>query len=73
MKGPREYYAEWNKSDRERQVPLYITYMRNLKNNTKECTCKIETDSQIQKETCGYQRGEGRLTEYEINRYKLLT
>ena len=30
-----------------------ITYMWNLKNNTNECMCKTETDSQIQK-TSGY-------------------
>ena len=32
---------------RERQIPYAITYMWNLKNNTNEYRCKIETDSQI--------------------------
>ena len=30
MEGPKECYA---KSDRERQILYYITYMRNLKDN----------------------------------------
>ena len=37
MDGPREHYAYWNKSDRERQVPCDIAYMWNLKNKTNEC------------------------------------
>ena len=35
--GPREYYALWNKSDRERQILCDITYIWNLKNKTNEC------------------------------------
>ena len=31
------------KSQTEKQI-LFIIYMRNLKNNTNECTCKTETD-----------------------------
>ena len=31
MDGPRGYYAKWNKSDRERQMPYDFTYMWNLK------------------------------------------
>ena len=31
MDGPRGYYAKWNKSDRERQIPYDLTYMWNLK------------------------------------------
>ena len=29
--GARGYYAKWNKSDRERQIPYVFTYMWNLK------------------------------------------
>ena len=29
--GPREYYAYWNKSDRERQILYDVTYMWNVK------------------------------------------
>ena len=36
MDGPRGYYATWNKSDRERQIPYDFTYMWNLKNKTNE-------------------------------------
>ena len=31
MDGSRGYYANWNKSDRERQIPYDLTYMWNLK------------------------------------------
>ena len=34
-------------SDRDRQMLHDITYMWNLENNTNECICKTETDSQI--------------------------
>ena len=34
-------------SQTEKRQILYTTYMWNLKNNTNECTCKTETDSQI--------------------------
>ena len=34
----RRYYAEWNKSDRERQIPYNLTYMWNLENKTNEQT-----------------------------------
>ena len=34
MDGLGGYYAKWNKSDRERQIPYVITYMWNLKNTT---------------------------------------
>ena len=27
MSRPREYYARWSKSDRERQIPYDLTYM----------------------------------------------
>ena len=36
MNGPSEYYANWNKSDREKQIPYAFTYMWNLKNKTNE-------------------------------------
>ena len=26
LDGPRGYYAKWNKSDRERQIPYDLTY-----------------------------------------------
>ena len=44
--GPRDYHAEWNKSDRERQTLYDITYMWNLKNNINESIYKTETNSQ---------------------------
>ena len=47
INGPWEHYAEWNKSDRERQILYIITYMWNLKNKIKNEYNKTETDSQI--------------------------
>ena len=35
MDGPRGYYAKWNKSDEERQIPHDFTYMWNLQNKQK--------------------------------------
>ena len=34
MDGLGEYYARWNKSDRERQILYDISYMWNIKNTT---------------------------------------
>jgi len=43
--GSRDCHTEWNKSEREGQISYAITYMWNLKYDTKELICKIETDS----------------------------
>jgi len=43
--GSRDCHTEWNKSEREGQISYDITYMWNLKYDTKELICKIETDS----------------------------
>ena len=40
MGGPRGYYAEWNKSDREGQILYDFIYMWNLKKKTNEQTQK---------------------------------
>ena len=47
MDEPRHYHTKWNKPDREMQISYDIAYIWTLKNNTRECICKIETDSQI--------------------------
>ena len=75
--GPWRHYAKWNKSDREWQILYDLTYMWNLKNNTKIRNTKlIERD-----ETCDHQgRRVGRWGiggkwekvqsfSYKINRY----
>ena len=49
MDGPRDYHTNWSKSDRERQLPNDITYMRNLKNDTNEPIHKTEIDLQTKK------------------------
>ena len=48
MDGLGGYYAKWNKSDRKRQLLYDITYMWNLKNQTREYN-KNKADSQIQR------------------------
>ena len=42
----RDYHTKWSKSERERQIPHDITYMRNLKYDTNELIYETETDSQ---------------------------
>ena len=36
MDANREYHTKWSKSERERQIPYDITYMRNLNYDTNE-------------------------------------
>ena len=36
MDRPGGYYAKWNRSDRERQIPYGVTYMWNPKSKTNE-------------------------------------
>jgi len=38
MDGTREYYAKWDKSNRERQIPYDFIYMWYLKNKTNKQT-----------------------------------
>ena len=49
MDATRHYHPEWNKSGRERQIPYGITYMWNLKYDTKEPMYETETESQTQR------------------------
>ena len=46
MDGPRDYHTKWSKSERERQMSYDITYVWNLKYDTKELIYETETDSQ---------------------------
>ena len=57
MGGPREYYAKWNKSKKERKIPYDFTYMWNLKNKTNEKTTK--QSCRYREQTGGCQRGGG--------------
>ena len=66
MDGPRDYHTKWSKSERERQIPYYITYMWNLKNYINKCIYQnrnrltdIENKLMVtfRKQTYGYQRG----------------
>ena len=58
MDGPKEYHTKWNKSDRERQILFYTTYI---------CTLKYNKQSYIQNRNRlpdienkhGYQREKG--------------
>ena len=49
------YYAQWNKSDRERQIPYYFTSMWNLKNKINEQT-KLKQTYRHKLQTGGFQR-----------------
>ena len=40
MDQTRDYHTKWSKSDRERQIPYDITYMWNLKYDTKKIISK---------------------------------
>ena len=44
MDGPREHYAKWNKSVRERQIPWFLSYVEFHEQT--ELTRKRETDSE---------------------------
>ena len=44
MERPIDYNTKQNKSERERQIPYYITYMWNLKYDTNEHIYKTESD-----------------------------
>ena len=44
MDGPRDYHTNWNKTERERQIPYDIIYMWNPKYDTNELTYETETD-----------------------------
>ena len=46
MDATRDYHTKWSKSERERQIPYDITYMRNLKYDTNELIYETQTDSQ---------------------------
>ena len=47
MGRPRDYHAEWSKSDREGEISRDIPYMLYLKrNDTNELMYKSETDLQ---------------------------
>ena len=42
MNGPRDFDTKWSKSDRERQILYYSTYMWNLKYDSNELIYKTE-------------------------------
>ena len=44
MDGPRDYHTKGSKSERERQIPYDITYMRNLKHDTNQHIYETKTD-----------------------------
>ena len=42
MNGPWEYYAKWNKSDKERQRPDDFTHIWNIKNKQTKINEQVE-------------------------------
>ena len=72
MDKPREYYGQWNKSVRKRQIPYDFIYMWNLKNYTNKIETVIESRLMVA-------RGEGiwgigilGKKDDGINKYKLV-
>ena len=53
MDGPRDYHTKWSESERERQTPYIITYMRNLKYNINQHIYETKTKSH-REQTCGW-------------------
>ena len=47
MDATRGYHTKQSKSERERQIPYDITYMWNLKLDTKDPIYEPETDSRM--------------------------
>ena len=47
MDATREDHTDWNKSEREIQIPYEFTNMWNLKYHTDRHTCETKTDSPI--------------------------
>ena len=59
MDGPRDYYIEWSKSDRERQISYDINYMWNLifKVIQKNLFIKQKQTHRFWNQICSYHRG----------------
>ena len=55
MDGPRVYHTKWSKSEKDRQIPYDVTYMWNLKYDTKELMCRNRL-TDIRQQTHSYQR-----------------
>ena len=49
IRGLRDYYTKWSKSERERQIQYDTTYMQNLKYDTNELMYETEIDTQTYK------------------------
>ena len=58
MDGPKGYYAQWNKSVRERQTPHDFIYMWNLKYKISEQTKQKQTH-RYKEQTDGCKRRKG--------------
>ena len=58
MDGPTGYYAQRNKSVRERQILYDFTYIQNLKNRINEPT-KLKQTQRYRERTGGCQKGGG--------------
>ena len=56
MDGPRDYYTEWSKSERDKYHD--ITYVESKKNDTNELIYKKEIDSQTQKTNLWLPKGD---------------
>ena len=54
MDGLGNYHTKWSKSDREKQIPYDIAYMRNLKNMQMNLFKKQKQTHRFREWTYGY-------------------
>ena len=59
MDRSRGYYAKWNKSDKEREIPHDLAYMWNLRNRTNETKQKRAHRYREQMGGCRKRGGKG--------------
>ena len=60
MDGSRDFHIKWSKSERERGIPYYITYMWNLIYGTNELIYRKEKNSWTWRTDLWLPRGKGR-------------
>ena len=56
MNGPKGYYANWNKSDKETEILYDLTYIANLKNENKWTNIAKQKQTHIYREWVGVRR-----------------
>ena len=73
---PGRYYAQWNKSNRKRQILYVITYVESNKNKMNECNKTKKFPHKYREQTSDYQgekngRWERQVQEPKVTNYLL--